>query len=54
MSAELRPNLVALQTIVQREIRRYTRIWPQTLPAPGDHHGAVLRHLRQPDRRADR
>lgn len=34
MSAELRPNLVALQTIVQREIRRYTRIWPQTLLPP--------------------
>ncbi|MBA1238811.1 MULTISPECIES: ABC transporter permease [Stutzerimonas stutzeri subgroup] len=34
MSSELRPNLVALQTIVQREIRRYTRIWPQTLLPP--------------------
>lgn len=34
MSGELRPNLVALQTIVQREIRRYTRIWPQTLLHP--------------------
>jgi ABC-2 type transport system permease protein len=34
MSPELRPNLVALQTIVQREIRRYTRIWPQTLLPP--------------------
>ncbi len=34
MSGELRPNLVALQTIVQREIRRYTRIWPQTLLPP--------------------
>ncbi|MGE4303465.1 MAG: ABC transporter permease [Novosphingobium sp.] len=34
MSAELRPNLVALQTIVHREIRRYTRIWPQTLLPP--------------------
>ncbi|WP_313025190.1 ABC transporter permease [Pseudomonas lopnurensis] len=34
MSRELRPNLVALQTIVQREIRRYTRIWPQTLLPP--------------------
>ena len=34
MSGELRPNLIALQTIVQREIRRYTRIWPQTLLPP--------------------
>ncbi len=34
MSGELRPNLVALQTIVKREIRRYTRIWPQTLLPP--------------------
>lgn len=34
MSAELRPNLVALQTIIRREIRRYTRIWPQTLLPP--------------------
>jgi len=34
MSGELRPSLVALQTIVQREIRRYTRIWPQTLLPP--------------------
>src|SRR3546814_5960705 len=34
MGGELRPNLVALQTIVQREIRRYTRNWPQTLLPP--------------------
>lgn len=34
MNAELRPNLVALQTIVHREVRRYTRIWPQTLLPP--------------------
>lgn len=34
MSAELRPNLVALLTIVHREIRRFTRIWPQTLLPP--------------------
>ena len=34
MSGDLRLNLVALQTIVQREIRRYTRIWPQTLLPP--------------------
>jgi ABC-2 type transport system permease protein len=32
--AELRPNLIALQTIVYREIRRFTRIWPQTLLPP--------------------
>ncbi|WP_028238003.1 ABC transporter permease [Stutzerimonas azotifigens] len=34
MSAELRPNLVALATIVHREIRRFMRIWPQTLLPP--------------------
>jgi ABC-2 type transport system permease protein len=34
MNAEFRPNLVALQTIVHREVRRYTRIWPQTLLPP--------------------
>jgi ABC-2 type transport system permease protein len=34
MNAEFRANLVALQTIVHREIRRYTRIWPQTLLPP--------------------
>lgn len=34
MSAELRSNLVALETIVKREIRRFTRIWPQTLLPP--------------------
>lgn len=34
MNAEIRANLVALQTIVHREIRRYTRIWPQTLLPP--------------------
>ncbi|TLX56504.1 ABC transporter permease [Stutzerimonas nosocomialis] len=34
MSNEVRYNLVALQTIVHREIRRYTRIWPQTLLPP--------------------
>ncbi len=32
--AELRPNLIALQTIVQREVRRFMRIWPQTLLPP--------------------
>ena len=32
--SELRPNLIALQTIVYREIRRFTRIWPQTLLPP--------------------
>ncbi|MBA1274720.1 ABC transporter permease [Stutzerimonas azotifigens] len=34
MSNEVRYNLVALQTIVHREVRRYTRIWPQTLLPP--------------------
>src|SRR5690606_16137838 len=34
MNENLRSNLVALQTITQREIRRYTRIWPQTLLPP--------------------
>jgi len=34
MNPEFRPNMVALQTIVHREIRRYTRIWPQTLLPP--------------------
>jgi ABC-2 type transport system permease protein len=32
--AELRPNLIALQTIVRREVRRFMRIWPQTLLPP--------------------
>ena len=30
MSSELSANLVALNTIVYREVRRFTRIWPQT------------------------
>src|SRR5690606_41322107 len=34
MSTEFRSNLVALQTIVHREVRRYMRIWPQTLLPP--------------------
>lgn len=34
MSRELQSNLVALQTIVRREIRRFLRIWPQTLLPP--------------------
>ena len=29
MSSELRYNMVALNTIVNREVRRFTRIWPQ-------------------------
>ena len=33
MSSELSANLVALNTIVYREVRRFTRIWPQT-PLP--------------------
>ena len=35
INSELRANLIALQTIVYREIRRFTRIWPQTLLPPG-------------------
>ncbi|SEQ50816.1 ABC-2 type transport system permease protein [Azotobacter beijerinckii] len=34
MSLELRANLVALQTIVAREVHRFLRIWPQTLLPP--------------------
>ncbi|BAU73971.1 ABC transporter permease [Metapseudomonas furukawaii] len=34
MSSELRANLVALETIVTREVRRFMRIWPQTLLPP--------------------
>lgn len=34
MNTELRCNLVALQTIVRREVRRFLRIWPQTLLPP--------------------
>lgn len=34
MSAELKSNWVALQTIVFREARRFLRIWPQTLLPP--------------------
>jgi ABC-2 type transport system permease protein len=32
--SEVRANLVALRTIVIREVRRFTRIWPQTLLPP--------------------
>lgn len=34
MSIELRTNWVALNTIVYREVRRFLRIWPQTLLPP--------------------
>lgn len=34
MSLDLRANLVALQTIVVREVNRFLRIWPQTLLPP--------------------
>ena len=34
MSSELRPNLIALNTIIYREVRRFMRIWPQTLLPP--------------------
>ena len=32
--SEFRDNLIALQTIVYREVRRFMRIWPQTLLPP--------------------
>lgn len=32
--SEVRANWVALQTIVRREVRRFMRIWPQTLLPP--------------------
>ncbi len=34
ITSELAANMVALRTIVVREIRRFTRIWPQTLLPP--------------------
>lgn len=34
MSFDWSANLVALQTIVRREVRRFVRIWPQTLLPP--------------------
>ncbi|MBO3274270.1 ABC transporter permease [Pseudomonas schmalbachii] len=34
MSSELQANWVALNTIVYREVRRFVRIWPQTLLPP--------------------
>lgn len=34
LNSELAANLVALRTIVQREVRRFVRIWPQTLLPP--------------------
>ncbi|MCC6074005.1 ABC transporter permease [Pseudomonas sp. GCM10022188] len=34
MSVELQANWVALQTIVHKEVRRFMRIWPQTLLPP--------------------
>ncbi len=35
MSSRVRANGVALGTIVYREVRRFIRIWPQTLLPPG-------------------
>jgi ABC-2 type transport system permease protein len=32
--SEIHDNLIALQTIVYREVRRFMRIWPQTLLPP--------------------
>ncbi|SDH47406.1 ABC transporter permease [Pseudomonas panipatensis] len=34
MSFELRANAIALKTIIHREVRRFVRIWPQTLLPP--------------------
>jgi len=34
MNSELRANVIALSTIVHREVRRFLRIWPQTLLPP--------------------
>lgn len=34
LNSEFAANLVALRTIVFREVRRFTRIWPQTLLPP--------------------
>jgi ABC-2 type transport system permease protein len=34
LNSEFAANLVALRTIVQREVRRFVRIWPQTLLPP--------------------
>lgn len=34
MTPELHSNLIALGTIIRRETRRFTRIWPQTLLPP--------------------
>jgi ABC-2 type transport system permease protein len=34
VNTEFAANMVALRTIVYREIRRFTRIWPQTLLPP--------------------
>ena len=45
---------VALLTLMRKEIRRYTRIWSQTLFAVGYHHVIVLPHLWQPHRVTNR
>ena len=34
LNSEFAANMVALRTIVYREVRRFTRIWPQTLLPP--------------------
>jgi len=34
MNTELKANTIALNTIVHREVRRFLRIWPQTLLPP--------------------
>jgi ABC-2 type transport system permease protein len=51
---DLQRNLVALGTIVRREITRILRIWGPDPGAAGDHDVAVLPDLRRPDRLARR
>ncbi len=46
LNSEFAANLVALRTIVHREVRRFVRISAADPAAAGDHHGSVLRHLR--------
>ena len=43
-----------LLTLVRKEIRRYLRIWTQTLLPSRDYHVAVLLNFRQPNWIANR
>jgi len=54
MSAELKSNLIALQTIVYREARRFLRIWAQTLLPPAITMVFVLCDFRQSYWQSDR